>query len=99
MQISALSRMSLADQEVSSIREWNSFFSLMIPTGQAFREGTVYDVPGCELGHRGEELSFDAILHKHRLTQEVNRRLSCRLRSPPFPVTLPNVALVGVTSR
>ena len=33
------------------------------------REGTVFDVPGCELGHRGEEVSFDAILHKHRLSE------------------------------
>src|SRR5579859_5161233 len=29
------------------------------------RDGTVYDVPGCELGHHGEEVSFDAILRKH----------------------------------
>jgi hypothetical protein len=28
-------------------------------------DGTVYDVPGCELGHHGEDVSFDAILKKH----------------------------------
>jgi hypothetical protein len=28
-------------------------------------EGIVYDVPGCELRHHGEEVSFDAILKKH----------------------------------
>src|SRR5512140_3114834 len=32
------------------------------------REGTVYDVPGCELGHHGEQVSFDAILAKYGLT-------------------------------
>jgi hypothetical protein len=25
-------------------------------------EGVVYDVPGCELGHHGEDVSFDSIL-------------------------------------
>jgi hypothetical protein len=30
-------------------------------------DGTVYDVPGCELGHRGEEVSFDAILKRYEL--------------------------------
>jgi hypothetical protein len=28
----------------------------------------VYDVPGCELGHHGEEVSFDTILKKYQLT-------------------------------
>jgi len=32
-------------------------------------DGTVYDVPSCELGHHGEEISFDAILHKHGPTK------------------------------
>jgi hypothetical protein len=31
-------------------------------------DGTVYDVPGCELGHHGEAVSFDAILKKYGLT-------------------------------
>lgn len=31
-------------------------------------EGSVYDVPNCELGHHGEEVSFDAILKKYVLT-------------------------------
>src|SRR2546423_14632153 len=26
------------------------------------REGVLYDVPGCELGHHGEDVSFDSIL-------------------------------------
>jgi hypothetical protein len=30
--------------------------------------GTVFDVPNCELGHRGEDVSFNSILKKYRLT-------------------------------
>ena len=31
-------------------------------------DGTVYDVPGCELGHHGEDVSFNSILKKYQLT-------------------------------
>jgi hypothetical protein len=37
----------------------------------SIHDGTVYDVPGCELGHHGEEVSFDAILRKYGLTDPV----------------------------
>ena len=30
-------------------------------------DGMVYDVPNCELGHRGEDVSFDTIRKKHHL--------------------------------
>ena len=30
--------------------------------------GTVFDVPDCELGHHGEDVSFNSILKKHDLT-------------------------------
>lgn len=30
-------------------------------------DGVVYDVPNCELGHHGEDVSFDSILKKYRL--------------------------------
>ncbi len=33
----------------------------------ALNDGAVYDVPGCELGHHGEGVSFDAILKKYGL--------------------------------
>jgi hypothetical protein len=37
----------------------------------ATREGAIpYDVPGVELGHHGEECSFDAIVKKYALTQD-----------------------------
>jgi hypothetical protein len=32
------------------------------------KEGTVYDVPDCELGHHGEDVSFNSILKKYLLT-------------------------------
>jgi hypothetical protein len=32
------------------------------------QDGIVFDVPGCELGHHGELVSFDAILKKYALT-------------------------------
>ena len=34
----------------------------------SLRDGIVYDVPGCELGHHGEDVSFNSILKKHHLT-------------------------------
>lgn len=33
----------------------------------AISDGTVYDVPGCELAHHGEDVSFNSILKKHQL--------------------------------
>jgi hypothetical protein len=36
----------------------------------AEREGaTPYDIPGAELGHHGDECSFDAIVHKYDLAR------------------------------
>ena len=34
---------------------------------KSIRDGVVYDVPDCELGHHGEEVSFDSIVKKFRL--------------------------------
>ena len=31
------------------------------------RDAVVYDVPNCELGHYGEDVSFDSIVKKYRL--------------------------------
>ena len=31
-------------------------------------DGIVFDVPNCELGHHGEDVSFNSILKKYRLT-------------------------------
>ncbi len=37
-------------------------------TGQAIADGIVFDVPNCELGHHGEDVSFNSILKKYKLT-------------------------------
>ena len=34
----------------------------------AISDGIVYDVPNCELGHHGEDVSFNSILKKYQLT-------------------------------
>ncbi|HSS16852.1 MAG TPA: chromate resistance protein ChrB domain-containing protein [Candidatus Dormibacteraeota bacterium] len=31
-------------------------------------DGVVFDVPNCELGHHGEDVSFNSILKKYKLT-------------------------------
>ena len=36
----------------------------------SIQDGFVYDVPGCDLGHHGEEVSFDAILKLHGLEED-----------------------------
>jgi hypothetical protein len=47
---------------------------LFVPAGQvmevAERERAIpYDVPNVELGHHGQQCSFEAILHKYNLTE------------------------------
>jgi hypothetical protein len=39
-------------------------------------DGIVYDVPGAELGHHGEGVSFDAILDKYGLNDPALRLLA-----------------------
>lgn len=43
--------------------------------------GIVYDVPDCELGHHGEEVSFDAILKKHDLSDPALALLAAIVRA------------------
>jgi hypothetical protein len=35
---------------------------------KGIRDSMVFDVPGCELGHHGEDVSFNSILQKYHLT-------------------------------
>ena len=47
----------------------------------AEREGAVpFDVPDVELGHRGDECSFDAIVRKYNLTDAALARLASIVR-------------------
>jgi hypothetical protein len=34
----------------------------------AVKDGIVYDVPDCELGHHGEDVSFNSLLKKYQVT-------------------------------
>jgi hypothetical protein len=45
-------------------------------------EGVVFDVPGCELGHHGEDVSFDSILNKYGLNDPALRLLALPSRIP-----------------
>src|SRR5262249_35012331 len=56
-----------------------------VPTSQvmavAEREGAIpYDVPNVELGHHGEQCSFDAFLHKYKLTDPALAALALIVR-------------------
>jgi hypothetical protein len=33
-------------------------------------DGTVFDVPDCELGHHGEDVSFNSIVKKYKITDQ-----------------------------
>jgi hypothetical protein len=47
----------------------------------AEREGAIpFDVPGVELGHHGQECSFDAIIRKHKLTDPALAQLALIVR-------------------
>ena len=50
------------------------------------RDGTVYDVPNCELGHHGEDVSFDSILKKYALTDPALRLLADIVRARPIRI-------------
>jgi hypothetical protein len=39
-------------------------------------DGTLFDVPGCELGHHGQDVSFNSILKKHLLNDPAPRLLA-----------------------
>lgn len=52
-------------------------------------DGTVFDVPTCELGHHGEDVSFNSILKKYKLTDpalvllgEIVRAADSRANNP-----------------
>jgi hypothetical protein len=55
----------------------------------SLKDGIVYDVPGCELGHQGEAVSFDAILKKYGLADPALALLAQIVRAadshPPNP--------------
>lgn len=59
-------------------------------------DGIVFDVPGCELGHHGEGVSFDAILDKHQITDPALRLLAEIVRAADSRPSNPHPAGEGL---
>jgi hypothetical protein len=60
------------------------------------RHGIPFDVPGCELGRRGEDVSFDSILNKHSLNDPALRLLADIVRAADSHPTNPHAAGEGL---
>jgi hypothetical protein len=72
---------------------------IFLPAGTdwgAITAGTVYDVPGCELGHHGEDVSFDSILKKYKLTGTALRLLADIVRAADSHPSTPHPAGEGL---
>ena len=59
-------------------------------------DGTVYDVPNCELGHHGEDVSFDSILKKYDLSDPALQLLAEVVRAADSHPTNPHPAGEGL---
>jgi hypothetical protein len=59
-------------------------------------DGILFDVPGCELGHHGEDVSFDSILKKHSLEDPPLWLLAEIVRAADSHPTNPHVAGEGL---
>jgi hypothetical protein len=60
------------------------------------KNGTLFDVPGCELGHKGEDVSFDSILNKYALNDPALRLLAEIVRAADSHPTNPHAAGEGL---
>jgi hypothetical protein len=59
-------------------------------------DGFVYDVPGCELGHKGEDVSLDSILKKFGLDDPALQLLAEIVRAADSHRTNPHSAGEGL---
>jgi hypothetical protein len=59
-------------------------------------DGIVYDVPNCELGHNGEDVSFDSILKKYGLRDPALQLLAEVVRAADSHPTNPHPAGEGL---
>ena len=59
-------------------------------------DGLVYDVPHCELGHHGEDVSFDSILKKHQLADPALHLLAQIVRAADSRPSSPHPAGEGL---
>jgi len=62
----------------------------------SLRDGTVFDVPGCELGHHGEDVSFDSILKTYRLLDPALQSMAEIVRAADSRPTEPHPAGEGL---
>jgi len=60
------------------------------------QHGTLFDVPGCELGHNGEDVSFDSILNKYELNDPALRLLGEIVRAADSHPANPHAAGEGL---
>jgi hypothetical protein len=58
--------------------------------------GIVYDVPNCELGHHGEDVSFDSILKKYQLKDSALQLLAEIVRAADSHPSNPHPAGEGL---
>jgi len=58
--------------------------------------GIVYDIPDCELGHHGEDVSFDSILKKYRLNDSALQLLAEIVRAADSHPSNPHPAGEGL---
>ena len=63
---------------------------------EAIQDGIVFDVPNCELGHHGEDVSFDSILKKYRLSEPGLLLLADIVRAADSRPTAPHPAGEGL---
>jgi hypothetical protein len=61
-------------------------------------DALLFDVPGCELGHRGEDVSFDSILNKYALNDPALRLLADIVRAADSRPAHPHPAGEGLRS-
>jgi len=59
-------------------------------------EGTVYDVPDCELGHHDEDVSFDSIIKKYNLSDPALNLLAAIVRTADSRPSNPHPAGEGL---
>jgi hypothetical protein len=59
-------------------------------------DGIVFDVTGCELGHHGEGVSFDAILDRYQITDPALRLLAEIVRAADSMPSHPHPAGEGL---
>jgi hypothetical protein len=62
----------------------------------SIEDGIVYDVAGCELGHHGEDVSFDSILKKYGLQEPALQLLAEIVRAADSRPSNPHPAGEGL---